>query len=319
MANTDRAPQIYDLAGKRVWVAGDRGMVGSAVVRRLAREDCEILTVPRSVLDLRRQSDVEDWMAAAKADVVFLAAATVGGIAANDSRPADFIYDNLVLETNIIHSAYRVDVERLVFLSSACAYPKLAPQPMAEDTLLTGPLEPTNQWYAIAKIAGVKMCEAYRRQHGCDFISVQPNNLYGPHDNFDDEQSHVIPALMAKAHRARESDAGELVVWGSGTPLREFLFVDDLADALIFLAEHYRDMCQINVGTGQEVNIRALAEQVAKTVGFRGRVVFDLAKPDGVQRKLLDCSRLTALGWNARTDLQSGLMATYEWYRTNCT
>jgi GDP-L-fucose synthase len=240
----------YPLAGRRVWVAGHRGMVGAAIVRRLEREDCEVLTVGREAVDLRRQAETEDWLAEARPDAVFLAAATVGGIMANDRRPADFIYDNLAIETNIVHGAHKAGVGKLLFLGSSCIYPRMAPQPIPEDALLTGPLEPTNQWYAIAKIAGLKLCEAYRRQHGADFISAMPTNLYGPGDNFDLASSHVVPALIAKAHRAKTEGAAEIVIWGSGTPRREFLFVDDLADALVHLMQNYSEAETINVGTG---------------------------------------------------------------------
>jgi GDP-L-fucose synthase len=304
----------YELAGKKVWVAGHRGMVGSALVRRLERERCEILTVGRDRVDLRRQSEVEDWVAAARPHAVFLAAATVGGILANDSRPAEFIYDNLVIETNIIHAAWRAKVEKLLFLGSSCIYPKLAPQPMAEDALLTGPLEPTNQWYAIAKIAGIKLAQAYRRQYGADFISAMPTNLYGPGDNFDLKASHVVPALIAKTHAAKESGAAEVEIWGTGKPRREFLYVDDLADALVFLMRAYSGEEHVNVGTGTDVTIRELADTVRKVVGFEGGFRFDSSKPDGAPRKLLDVGKLTALGWTAQTPLEEGLRLSYRWF-----
>ncbi|MDA0703046.1 MAG: GDP-L-fucose synthase [Proteobacteria bacterium] len=304
----------YPLAGRRVWVAGHRGMVGAAIVRRLEREDCEILTVGRETVDLRRQAETEDWLAETRPDAVFLAAATVGGILANDSRPADFIYDNLVIETNIVHGAHKAGVGKLLFLGSSCIYPRMAPQPISEDALLTGPLEPTNQWYAIAKIAGLKLCEAYRRQHGADFISAMPTNLYGPGDNFDLASSHVVPALMAKAHRAKTEGAGEIVIWGSGTPRREFLYVDDLADALVHLMQHYSEAETINVGTGEDVTIRELADRVAEAVGFEGGFAYDSEKPDGTPRKLLDVGRIRAFGWQAGTGLREGLAATYAWY-----
>jgi GDP-L-fucose synthase len=311
------ADPVFRLEGKRIWVAGHRGMVGSAVVRRLASTKCQVLTVDRKTVDLRRQADVEAWMTANKPQVVFLAAATVGGIHANDSRPAEFLYDNIALETNIIHTARTVGVERLIFLSSACVYPKMAPQPIPEEALLSGPLEPTNEWYAVAKIAGLKLCEAYRRQYGCDFVGVQPNNLYGPGDNFDLTSSHVIPALMAKAHRAKVESDAEFEVWGSGKPLREFLYVDDLADALVFIAERYAGTQHINVGTGEELSIRALAETVAATVGFKGKLRFNASMPDGTPRKLVDVSRLTKLGWTSKTDLKTGLALTYDWFKKN--
>jgi len=306
---------LYPLAGRRVWVAGHRGMVGSAVAQRLEREDCEILTVDRARVDLRRQDDVEAWLADARPQAVVVAAATVGGILANQSRPAEFIYDNLAIETNVIHSAWRSGVEKLLFLGSSCIYPREAPQPMAEEALLTGPLEPTNQWYAVAKIAGLKLCQAYRHQHGCDFISAMPTNLYGPGDNFDLASSHVIAALMRKAHEARIAGDDALVVWGTGQPRREFLYVEDLADALVFLLERYSGDLPVNVGTGKDIAIGELAALVAKVVGFEGALRFDPDKPDGPPRKLLDVSRLAALGWSPSTGLREGLAATYRWYR----
>ncbi len=308
------AHPAYRLEGRRVWVAGHRGMVGSALVRRLQSENCEILTVDRKAVDLRRQADVEGWMAEQKPDAVFVAAATVGGIYANDTRPADFVYDNLVIETNIIEAARRSKVEKLLFLGSSCIYPRLAPQPIPEDALLTGPLEPTNRWYAIAKIAGVMLCQAYRRQHGCDFISAMPTNLYGPADNFDLESSHVVPALMAKAHAIKTAGTGELVVWGTGTPQRELLYVDDLADALVFLMKVYSGEEHVNVGTGVDITIRELAETIARTVGVEAQLKFDRSKPDGTPRKLLDCGKLAAMGWKPKVGLSEGLTTTYAWY-----
>jgi GDP-L-fucose synthase len=304
----------YALDGKRVWVAGHRGMVGSAIVRRLASEGCEVLTVGRDRVDLRRQTEVEDWMAEARPQAIFLAAATVGGIYANDTRPADFIYDNLVIETNVVETARRIGVEKLMMLGSSCIYPRLAPQPMSEDALLTGPLEPTNQWYAIAKIAGLKLAQAYRRQHGCDYISVMPTNLYGPQDNFDPLQSHVLPALIAKAHAAKMAGAATLPVWGTGSPRREFLYVDDLADACVFLMKTYSADEHVNIGTGTDVTIREVAEKICAVVGFQGTLQFDASKPDGTPRKLLDVSRLRDLGWTAGTSLDDGLALTYDWY-----
>jgi GDP-L-fucose synthase len=307
----------FSLAGRRVWVAGHAGMVGAALVRRLARENCTILTVPRRELDLRRQADVERWMEANRPEAVFMAAAVVGGILANDRRPAEFLTDNLQIQTNIIATADRIGVAKLLFLGSSCIYPRLAPQPLKEDSLLTGPLEPTNQWYAIAKIAGIRQCQAYRRARGRDFISVMPTNLYGPHDNFDLESSHVLPALLVKAHRAKLAGAPELTVWGTGTPRRELLHVDDLADACVFLMQRYSAEEHINVGTGTDVTIRELAEMVARAVGFSGRFVFDADKPDGTPRKLLDCSRIDALGWRPAIALERGIAATYAWYLAN--
>ncbi|MCW5773049.1 MAG: GDP-L-fucose synthase [Rhodospirillaceae bacterium] len=305
------------MAGRRIWVAGHRGMVGSAVVRRLGRSGCETLTVGRDRLDLRDQRAVDAWIEAERPDAIVLAAATVGGILANDSRPAEFLYDNLAIETAIIHGAWRHGVKKLLFLGSSCIYPRLAPQPMREDALLTGALEPTNQWYAIAKIAGLKLCQAYRRQYGCDFISAMPTNLYGMNDNFDLASSHVIPALMAKIHAAKEAHRPSVPIWGSGTPRREFLFVDDLADALVFLLEHYSGDDFVNVGTGSDLTIADLAETIARAVGYRGRFDYDRTKPDGTPQKLLDVSALTNLGWRATTPLDKGLALTYRWYVDN--
>jgi GDP-L-fucose synthase len=304
----------YRLAGRRVWVAGHRGMVGSAIVRRLEREECEILTAGRGEVDLTRQAEAEAWMAEARPQAVFVAAARVGGILANDTKSAEFIYENLMIETNVIHAAWRNGVEKLLFLGSSCIYPKLAPQPMSEEALLTGPLEPTNQWYAVAKIAGIKLCQAYRRQYGCDFISVMPTNLYGPGDHFDLQSSHVVPALIRKIHEAKAAGVDRVEIWGTGKPRREFLYVDDLADALIHLMEHYSNEAQVNVGTGQDLTIRELADLIAGVVGYRGGFVFDAGKPDGTPRKLLDASRLNQLGWASKTGLREGLERTYEWY-----
>jgi GDP-L-fucose synthase len=314
-AGTEARP--FSLKGKRVWVAGHRGMVGSAIVRRLAGTGCEVLTAGRDQADLTRQAEVEAWMAANKPDAVFMAAARVGGIHANNSRPAEFIHENLAIQTNIIHAAWRNGVSKLMFLGSSCIYPRLAPQPIREDSLLTGPLEPTNEWYAIAKIAGMKMAQAYRRQYGCDFISAMPCNLYGPGDNYDIEQSHVIGALLVKAHRAKLARKQALDVWGTGTPRREFLYVDDLADALVFLMENYAEEQTINVGAGSDVTIRELAETIADVVGFRGTLAFDPSRPDGTPRKLMDVSRINALGWKPKTPLRDGLAQAYAWFVKN--
>jgi GDP-L-fucose synthase len=305
----------YSLAGKRVWVAGERGMVGSALVRRLEREQCELVRAPASdALDLRRQAETEAWMKTTRPQVVFLAAARVGGIYANDTRPADFLYDNLAIETNVIEAARRIGVEKLMLLGSSCIYPRLAPQPITEEALLTGPLEPTNEWYAIAKIAGIKLCQAYRRQHGCNFIAVMHTNLYGIGDNFDLTQSHVVPALMRKADDAKQRGAAAIPVWGSGTPRRELLYIDDLADACVFLMQHYKDEGIVNIGTGEDLTIRELAETICQVVGFAGRIEFDSSKPDGTPRKQLDVSRLHRLGWRHRTSLIEGLQLTYDWF-----
>ncbi len=307
----------YSLDGKRVWVAGHRGMVGSAIVQRLAGEQCEIVSATHSELDLTRQSDVEDWMADQKPQCIFLAAAVVGGILANDTHPVEFLSDNLQIQSNIISSAHKLNVEKLLFLGSSCIYPKLSKQPINEDELLTGPLEPTNQWYAIAKIAGVKQCQAYRRQHGSDFISCMPTNLYGPGDNFDLASSHVLPALIVKAHNAKMSGDKTLELWGTGTPRRELLFVEDLADACVFLMRNYSDDGILNVGYGSDVTIRELAETVADVVGFEGAFTYDSEKPNGTPQKLLDCTRLNALGWHSSTGLREGIAKTYEWYLQN--
>ena len=311
-------PGRFDLAGTRIWVAGHTGMVGAALVRRLAVEDCRVVVVDSATLDLRRQDDVAAWMETNKPTAVFVAAARVGGILANDSYPADFIYDNMMIEANIIHGAHEAGVAKLLFLGSSCVYPKLAPQPISESSLLGGPLEPTNQWYAIAKIAGIKLCQAYRLQHGRDFISAMPTNLYGPGDNFDLAASHVAPALIAKAHAAKQSNAETLEVWGTGKVRREFLHVDDAADALIHLLKVYSGEEPINVGCGEDVTIAELAEMVRDVVGFKGGLSFDATKPDGTPRKLLDVTKLEAMGWTAKIPLRDGLAQAYEWYQTKC-
>lgn len=310
-------PLPYSLAGKRVWVAGHAGMAGAAIVRRLERVGCDILTIPRRQLDLREGEAVARWMRAERPQAVFLAAATVGGILANATRPAEFLYDNLAIATNVIHSAYETGVEKLVFLGSSCIYPRLAPQPMVEEALLTGALEPTNEAYAVAKIAGIKLCQAYRRQYGCDFISAMPTNLFGPGDRYDLQQGHVVAALMMKIHAAKVAGAPVVEVWGTGTPRREFLFSEDLADALVFLMENYSGEQHVNVGTGTETSIRELAEILADVIGWRGELKFDPTKPDGTPRKVMDVSRLHALGWRASTGLKDGLAQAYEWYRTH--
>ena len=305
---------MYDLRGKRVWVAGHGGMVGSALVRRLTAEECEILTAGRDRLDLLDQAAVRSWMARERPDAVFLAAARVGGILANDRLPADFLYDNLMIEANVIEAAFRSDVAKLCFLGSSCIYPKFAEQPIREESLLTGPLEPTNQWYAVAKIAGIKLAQAYRTQHGRDFISAMPTNLYGPGDNFDLQSSHVLPALIRKAHEAKLAKAPSITIWGTGTPRREFLHVDDCADACAHLMKTYSGAEHVNVGSGEDVTILELTRMVCAIVGFGGEIVTDDTKPDGTPRKLLSIDRLRSLGWSPRIDLRQGIAATYRWF-----
>jgi GDP-L-fucose synthase len=307
----------YDLSGKRVYIAGHRGMVGSAIMRRLASENCEILTANRAELDLKNQGQVRTWFAEQKPDAVFLAAAKVGGILANDTYPADFLYDNLMIEANVIEAAHRADVGKLLFLGSSCIYPKFAEQPIREEALLTGPLEQTNEWYAIAKIAGIKLAQAYRRQYGRDYISAMPTNLYGPGDNFDLQSSHVMPALIRKTHEAKAQGSGSITIWGTGTPRREFLHVDDLADACVFLMKNYSGDSHVNVGYGDDVTIRDLAEAVKTAVGFEGDIECDTSKPDGTPRKLMDSSLLAGLGWRARMPLNDGIASVYRWFLDN--
>lgn len=301
---------LYSLAGKRVWVAGHKGMVGSALVRRLAEADCEVLTADRETLDLTDQRAVLGWMHSNRPQAVFLAAARVGGILANDSYPVDFLRDNLLIETAVFTGAESSGVEKLLFLGSSCIYPRDAAQPIREEALLTGPLEPTNEWYALAKIAGIKLAQAYRKQYGCDYISAMPTNLYGPGDNYDLAGSHVLPALIRKVHEARQS-GGPVQIWGSGSPLREFLFVDDCADACVHLMEHYSDMGHVNVGAGQEIAIIDLARLVMEEIGYEGELVTDPSKPDGTPRKLMDGSKLAALGWSPRVTLREGIARSY--------
>ncbi len=309
-----------ELCGKKIFVAGHRGMVGNALVRSLThslgKENCEILTASRSDLDLQNQADVRDWFHENRPDIVFLAAAKVGGILANSLYPADFIHDNLSIQQNVISSAHQFKTKRLIFLGSSCIYPRLSPQPIPEAALLSGPLEETNQWYAIAKIAGLKLIEAFRLQYGADFISVMPTNLYGPGDTYDAQNSHVIPALLLKFHEAKASGSSKVTLWGTGTPLREFLHVDDLADACLFLANRYSDSHPINVGTGKDITIHDLATKIAQVVGFEGEITFDSTKPDGTPRKLLDVSKLSALGWTAKIDLDDGLKNAYQDFLT---
>jgi len=305
---------MFELAGKSVWVAGHNGMVGGAVARRLADEACRVITVDRKAVDLRDQAAVTAFVAREKPDAVVLAAAKVGGILANATYPADFLYDNLAIEANIFAASHAAGVDRLLFLGSSCIYPRLAPQPITEDSLLTGPLETTNEWYAIAKIAGIKLAQAYRAQHGRDYISAMPTNLYGPGDNFDLKSSHVLPALIRKAHEAKVTGAKEIVVWGTGTPRREFLHVSDCADALVHLLKTYSGAEHVNVGVGEDISILELTQLVAEIVGFEGEIVHDLSKPDGTPRKLLSVAKLNGLGWTAKVGLRDGIAATYRWF-----
>ena len=307
----------FQMENTKVWIAGHRGLVGGAIAKRLSRENCSIVTIDRNALDLRDQIGVKKWLEKEKPSVIIIAAAKVGGILANSTQPADFLYDNLVIETNIIKAAHEIEVKKLLFLGSSCIYPRDAKQPMVEEELLTGPLEKTNESYAIAKIAGLKLCEAYRTQYGCDFISAQPTNLYGEGDKFDPEMGHVIPALMVKAHTGKLNNYPKLNVWGSGTPKREFLYIHDLADALVHLLKNYSGKSHINIGTGEEFSIKQLAEKICDVVGFQGELVFDTTKPDGSPRKLVNNSRLAKLGWKSKTSLDEGLTKTYKWYLDN--
>jgi len=311
------APVVFGLAGKRVLIAGHKGMAGSSIVRRLKSEDCEILTAGRETVDMARQAEVEDWLAAEKPDALFLAAAKVGGIQANNTRPAEFLYDNLVIEANVIHAAYKAGVKKLLFLGSSCIYPRGAEQPIKEESLLTGPLEPTNDAYALAKIAGIKLCESYRKQYGCDFISAMPTNLYGPGDRYDLEHGHVVAALIMKIHAAKTQGKDSIVLWGTGTPLREFLYTEDLADGLVFLMKHYSGGPHLNIGTGKEHTIRQLAEAIAKAAGWQGTFTYDRTKPDGMPRKVMDVSRMAVLGWTAQTGFETGIKTAYDWYVEN--
>jgi GDP-L-fucose synthase len=307
----------FDLTGKRVWVAGHRGMAGSAIARRLTQENCEVITATHAELDLLRQAEVESWMQSSRIDAVFLAAAKVGGIMANSTRPAEFIYENLTIETNIIHAAWRAGVKKLLFLGSSCIYPRKAQQPMREEALLTGLFEPTNEWYAIAKVAGIKLCQAYRRQYGCDFVSVMPTNLYGPGDRYDLEGGHVVAAMIMKIHAAKAAGKSTVELWGSGTPRREFLFSEDLADACVFVMKNYSAELFLNVGTGHDMTILELAQSVAKVAGWKGTFTLDQSKPDGMPRKVMDVSRLRAMGWSAPTDFETGMKEAYKWYVAN--
>ena len=308
---------VFQIRGRRVWVAGHNGMVGAALLHRLEGEGCELITVGRAELDLRDQTQVRAWMAVKRPEVVFMAAARVGGILANAKAPVDFLYDNLIIQANVIEAAFAINVQKMLFLGSSCIYPKFAPQPIPEGALLTGSLEPTNEWYAIAKISGLKLCQAYRQQYGRDFISAMPTNLYGPRDNFDLETSHVLPALIRKTHEAKLASQQGVTIWGTGTPRREFLHVYDCADALIHLMKTYSDDQHVNVGAGNDLTICDLARQVASAVGFSGSVEVDPSKPDGTPRKLMDSSRLRTSGWAPRIRLEDGLRATYSWFLDN--
>jgi GDP-L-fucose synthase len=304
-------PLLFDLRGKRVYVAGHNGLAGSAIVWRLAGEGCEILTASRQTLDLTQQSDTERWLERMKPDAVILAAGLVGGIYANNTFPADFITDNLAIALNVIRGSYRAGVKKLLALGSSCIYPKFATQPMSEDALLSGPLEPTNEWYAVAKIAAIKLCEAYRKQHGADFISVMPTNMYGRRDNYHPKNSHVPAALIRRFHEGKLANAPTMTVWGSGKPRREFFCSDDLADACVFLMKHYSDLGFLNVGTGEDVTIADFASEVASVVGYKGKIVFDTSRPDGPPQKLLDISKIKKLGWSPKIRLHEGLTGAY--------
>lgn len=309
--------ELYSLSGKKIWIVGHNGMVGSAISRRLDQENCNVLTVGRDDLDLTRQSDVEDWLSSHEIDAVFLAAAKVGGIYANATYPAEFLYDNLMIAANVIHASWKQKIEKLMFLGSSCIYPRMAPQPMTEDALLTGSLEPTNEWYALAKISGIKLCQAYRQQYGCDFISAMPTNLFGPGDNFHPENSHAPAALMRRMHEAKVGGQKSVIVWGTGKPKREFLYVDDLADGLVFLMKKYSDNCHVNVGTGVAESMIDFANRLKRIVGFDGELQFDIGRPDGPPVKLMNISKINGLGWHAETALQDGLERYYTWFLEN--
>ncbi|MBR72937.1 MAG: GDP-fucose synthetase [Rhodospirillaceae bacterium] len=306
---------IYSIKGKKVWVAGHAGMVGKAIVRRLNTEECKIISCDRKQIDLRRQHEVELWVKKHKPDAIIIAAATVGGIKANDNNPAKFLYDNLMIEANIIHSAHTENVSKLMMLGSSCIYPKYAPQPICENDMLSGPLEKTNQWYSIAKISGVMLCQAYREEYGNDFISVMPTNLYGPGDLFNEKNSHVIPALLMRFDEAKVTGQKSVTVWGSGNPRREFLYSDDLADAVIHSLKNYSDFEPLNIGCGKDISIADLSKIIAGVVGFKGKILFDSSMPDGTPRKLLNSERLSQIGWKPKITLQEGLLKTFLWYK----
>ncbi len=308
---------LYSLAGKKIWVTGHSGLVGTALCKRLENENCTILTVTHRELDLTRQDRTEKWIANNKPDVIIMAAATVGGLHANNSRPAEFIYNNLTIESNVIHGAYVNNVEKLLFIGSNCAYPKHAEQPIMESSLLSGPLEPTNEWFSVAKIAGVKMCQAYRRQYNVDFISTMPANLYGPNDNFNLAECHVIPALIQRIHKAKINGDAHVEIWGSGRPVREFMFIHDFADAVIHLMENYSAEEHINIGPSDSVTIRELAETISTIIKYKGRLDFNTEKPDGMMKKSLNSQKFHHTGWSSKTNLKQGLIETYQWFLSN--
>lgn len=307
-------PPKFNLTHKKIWIAGETGMVGRAILRALSDEDVEVVSASHSDLDLTNQAQTYDWLAQNKPDVIIMAAAKVGGIGANAAEPASFLHENLMMAQNVIHGAFQANIEKLLYLGSSCIYPKMAEQPIKEEALLTGALEPTNEGYALAKIAGLKLCQFYRGQYGCDYISAMPSNLYGEYDQFDAEKSHVIPAIILKFHQAKERGDKEVTLWGTGSPLREFLYVDDLASALIHLLKNYSDSIPINVGSGQEISIYDLAHKIKDIVQFDGNIIFDSTKPGGTPRKILDNARINALGWHAKTPLDKGIEQAYEWY-----
>lgn len=309
--------KVFDLEGKKIWVAGHNGMVGSSILRKLKKYNCEILTVERKTVDLVSKEEVESWMKIKKPDVIFLAAAKVGGIYANMNYPTEFLYDNILISFNIIKAAQKFNIKKLIFFGSSCIYPSDSSQPMKEECLLKGELESSNQWYALAKISGIKLCQAMREQYSCDFISIMPTNLYGPNDNFHPANSHVPAALLSRFHKAKENEKKIVTVWGSGKPLREFLHVDDLADASLFITENYSSLQPINVGSSMELSITEFAEMIKDTVGYKGNIEYDTTKPDGIRRKLLECSKITKLGWKPKINLKKGLKLYYKWYLKN--
>lgn len=302
----------FDLSNKKIWIAGETGMVGRAVLKALETENVEIISAPHSVLDFTNQQQTFDWLGDHKPDVIIMAAAKVGGIGANNNDQAGFLYENLAMAQNVIHGAYKANVQKLLYLGSSCIYPKDAPQPITEESLFTGALEPTNEGYALAKIAGLKLCQYYRAQYGCDFISAMPTNLYGPNDHYDATKSHVIPALMMKIYQAKQDNKKNVTLWGTGEPLREFLYVDDLAEALVMLLKNYSESSPINIGSGREISIKELSQMIANIIGYGGEIIFDTNHPNGMMRKIIDSSKINKIGWRAKTELQEGLQKTYE-------